>query len=171
MKYGRADSDAAIAVLIRDSRGQSIDATVVRHREGRVTVAIGVGKARTWKVGDRVEVAAPDAATRIGGAGRIYSIYKALSLDYVMIDFEDVRGAANVAAMRRRDLRSSTRHTPLPARPILAVLLVGDAAIEGRVRNLSIDGMALYVRGGGDPMPSGSGDSTVVFGLPGALQN
>src|SRR5688572_5006113 len=70
------------------------------------------------------------------------------------------------APMARRSQRRAVRVRPRHDEPLYAMILSGETVVEGLVRNISVDGMALYVSRCAAVRPM-TGAVTAVFFLPG----
>jgi hypothetical protein len=84
-------------VTVCTAAGDRVEGSVVRSREETLIVSVGVARSSGWKLGDELEVVPRAVATRSHGSGaavhppastrfRIYSMYRALGADIVVLD-------------------------------------------------------------------------------------
>jgi hypothetical protein len=130
MKHGWMVSEAEVAVVVRGPRGETIDGRIVRFRESRITLAIGVGRARSWQLGDRVAIdPARRTSGRTGTDGRVYSIFRAMGADYVIVDLLAPVVASRLGGSLPRDRRVAARSPARPSSPILAIGVFGTQVV------------------------------------------
>ena len=86
-------SDEAVAVVVRGPRGESLEGSIVRSRDDRLTLALGLCRTRHWRLGDRIAVALANGPADCSCDGRVYSFYRALRVDFVILDLEAPRAA------------------------------------------------------------------------------
>jgi hypothetical protein len=156
-------------VALIGPRGEHLFGSVLRIRDELLTVAIRFSQSRAWRRGDEIDVL---EATRPGDGvpmkGRICSVYKTIDADHVVIDLADAAARSRSRAVgERSDRRKFDRVRPEPTQPLLAIVSSGGASVEGRARNVSTEGMTLYVPGHHDTRAIVGDSVTLIVCLPG----
>jgi hypothetical protein len=154
-------------------RGERSDGLVLRVRDELLTVAVRLVRSRHWCLGDRVQVVDDEqAAGATPVPGRIYSMHKTIKADHLVIHLDRDAARRHLRSFPRGDdRRQAVRVRPEASRPIPAVVTLGDVVIDGRARNVSVEGMGLYVRGENENRANVGDYVSLLFCLPGSTQD
>lgn len=129
-------------------RGEFLAASVVRFRDELVTVAIGVGQSGAWRRGDVVELReqrSSDESTSV--TGHVYSKYRTFGADHVVIDLSESAARTPAEEETPGEQRRRVRVRPTSSHPVVASMTLGESVVEGKARNVSVDGLGMYVAG------------------------
>ena len=149
--------------------GEHFAASVVRFRDELVTVAIGVGQSGAWRRGDPVELREePTSDSSPSVTGRVYSKYRTFGADHVVIDLSETGARTNAEEEAPGEQRRRVRVRPTSSHPVVASMILGKSVVEGKARNVSVDGMGLYVAGRKPEALSIGAAVTLALELPSA---